>query len=868
MAHTERLKCYSMYYMKYVLIQLFLFSFISLNTAVPVNKSELESANKTCSPKDTCVSDRRNRFGISLDWKSRNCFCDDLCAQYGDCCIDANAYNPEEQISAKDNFMCVQLRNYQGIYMKSTCTPEWEDDEIKEKCLLSTSHSVLTRSDPMLYMPVTNKESRITYSNFYCSVCNNESSNIEIWKPRIECPSLTEFSRNNELSKNFISNNLIFKEDKWGININLDGESVFHSCYIDPFLPETVADMVRPCIKTIDTCADDWTDIEVKNQCSSYTGVVYENEQPFKNNHCATCNYAKVEFLYCEKHSLSRFNIKNEFNPTAFSLLFDFTDSSGSNIVGISTQCSASEVWDPFFKKCRNVICGKNGQEYRHGRCIDIVNNDATPPPSSNVSSITTIEKVTTQKSTTESPVSITSTESVKDEYIEIVFPEEPSDIKNENNFSEDEADSPATNQPTQTEPSIDITTQIFEDSEKETIEDLQDSFENKKEQKPSTLNCNRILLPDDEFTKGPNGTIIVQKYSRTFLPNEYELHEGGILVCTTLAEEEKFSNIMGYVTLAGLGISCICIMIHLIAFMFVPDLRNLSGRNLCSLCICLLFAYGSFILGVFGEAGKLECFVLAAVMYYFFLASFCWMNVMAFDIWYTLRLATSELRVSSGGQWRKCIIYSIYGWLLPAVAIVTLIVLDLVKPENISENYLPEFGERWCWFGQRKALLVFFAAPLSIIMGINIIMFIMTARIIASTTNSTAKMSTSAPHQNQFKLYMRLALLMGLTWISGIVAGYLQLEIIWYIFVLLNTLQGLFIFVAFTCTRKVFRTFGGSCWRRIKVARHTSTAWAGRSSSSSRKGLESQDSNHSHLSHSSMAHLTTNTSRSNVDSF
>ena len=33
-----------------------------------------------------------------MDWKKRNCFCDNSCAVYGDCCIDAPAYSREEQM--------------------------------------------------------------------------------------------------------------------------------------------------------------------------------------------------------------------------------------------------------------------------------------------------------------------------------------------------------------------------------------------------------------------------------------------------------------------------------------------------------------------------------------------------------------------------------------------------------------------------------------------------------------------------------------------------------------------------------------------------------------------------------------------------
>ena len=48
----------------------------------------------------------------------------------------------------------------------------------------------------------------------------------------------------------------------------------------------------------------------------------------------------------------------------------------------------------------------------------------------------------------------------------------------------------------------------------------------------------------------------------------------------------------------------------------------------------------------------------------------------------------------------------------------------------------------------------------------------------------------------------------MGLTWITGLAAGFVDLEPVWYVFVGLNTLQGLFIFVAFTCNKKVLFFF------------------------------------------------------------
>lgn len=53
------------------------------------------------------------------------------------------------------------------------------------------------------------------------------------------------------------------------------------------------------------------------------------------------------------------------------------------------------------------------------------------------------------------------------------------------------------------------------------------------------------------------------------------------------------------------------------------------------------------------------------------------------------------------------------------------------------------------------------------------------------------------------YRLYCRLSTIMGLTWLTGLMASLVdQSDLLWYLFVVLNTLQGLFIFIAFGCKR------------------------------------------------------------------
>lgn len=89
--------------------------------------------------------------------------------------------------------------------------------------------------------------------------------------------------------------------------------------------------------------------------------------------------------------------------------------------------------------------------------------------------------------------------------------------------------------------------------------------------------------------------------------------------------------------------------------------------------------------------------------------------------------------------------------------------------------------------------------------------LFISIAHMIYVTTSNTKKLNDHAVGstiRRNFRLYWRLSLIMGLSWIFGLIASYIENEYLWYSFIFLNTLQGLFIFIAFCCNAKVGNYF------------------------------------------------------------
>jgi len=173
------------------------------------------------------------------------------------------------------------------------------------------------------------------------------------------------------------------------------------------------------------------------------------------------------------------------------------------------------------------------------------------------------------------------------------------------------------------------------------------------------------------------------------------------------------------------------------------------------------------------------------------------------------LRAAATQLRLTAGKQWKKFGVYSLVGWVAPLTLTTLVVVVEHLK-DTVPDQYRPGFAEGrgdLCWFSHKKALLVYFAAPFAGVMIANAALFVASSLVIFDSTSAAAASKTSGGQRQNFWLYLKLAVVMGLGWSTGLAAGFAdQVDGLWYAFIVLNTLQGLLIFVSFTCTRKVWR--------------------------------------------------------------
>ncbi|KAF7392631.1 hypothetical protein HZH66_008464 [Vespula vulgaris] len=161
----------------------------------------------------------------------------------------------------------------------------------------------------------------------------------------------------------------------------------------------------------------------------------------------------------------------------------------------------------------------------------------------------------------------------------------------------------------------------------------------------------------------------------------------------------------------------------------------------------------------------------------------------------------------------KKFIIYSIYAWGVASLFTGICLIMDFAP--NIPEGSIrPQLGAERCWFKYNTATNIYFIGPMTISVFCNLCLFISTALKIQQHKRDTAhhlRSSESRRHDDNkqwFNLYLKLFIVMGITWSTEIISTLWKGSdnYIWYITDVVNTLQGLIIFITLVCKEKIKR--------------------------------------------------------------
>ncbi|GAB6032764.1 hypothetical protein CHUAL_011631 [Chamberlinius hualienensis] len=242
-------------------------------------------------------------------------------------------------------------------------------------------------------------------------------------------------------------------------------------------------------------------------------------------------------------------------------------------------------------------------------------------------------------------------------------------------------------------------------------------------------------------------------------------------------------------ITYVGCIVSIVCLAVSFLTFTFFRGLKGDRNTIHKNLCICLLIAEVLFLAGISQTDKPILCSVIAGLLHFFFLCSFAWMFFEGFQL-YVMLIEVFESE-KSRVRWYYALAYGISA-LIVAVSCI-------VDPFSYGTD-------RYCWLRSDNYFIFSFVGPVIAVIVANVVflsmaIFTMCRHLNVSAVMKKKEQSKLANVRTWIRGALALVFVLGLTWTFGLL--YLNEEslVMAYVFTVLNSLQGLFIFV-FHCLR------------------------------------------------------------------
>ncbi|CAM5169596.1 unnamed protein product [Eretmochelys imbricata] len=233
-------------------------------------------------------------------------------------------------------------------------------------------------------------------------------------------------------------------------------------------------------------------------------------------------------------------------------------------------------------------------------------------------------------------------------------------------------------------------------------------------------------------------------------------------------------------ITKVGLVISLLCLLLSIITFLFCRALKGPRTTIHLHLCLALFIAYAVFLTGSSSTGNRVVCGVVAGLLHYFFLAAFCWMCLEGAELYLLV------VQVFTPHGLRRHYMF-LLGYGVPALVVGLS-----------AATYHTGYGTaRHCWLSLDNDFIWSFLAPVCIIIAVNAVIFVVTV------WKLSLKFADINPDMSQLKKLRVLTItaiaqlcILGTTWIFGMFQFNQRSLVVSYIFTILNSLQGLFIFL------------------------------------------------------------------------
>ena len=319
-----------------------------------------------CSMRDRCLNTSSASpliYGEELFIRSRNCFCDSVCEQYGDCCEQSTSRSSPDQYECVDFLLPTISHRISpfprlSVWMRTRCLPIYFGSQVDQQC--RNVPDEMFEDNPMLFLPVTSLQTNITYRNYYCAYCNNDANEkIQFWEYKPFCHG--------------------DGSDRDYVTLSNDEQVQYYLQNLTRFCLKTIlyphergssqpSVFIRPCKQALPSHCPSVTSADLALKCSrSATAYRYvlNSTLIYRNPFCAQCHQLNSsEFTCSDPHLRSSLLPMAHIRIHPLSILFDPTllkrylnnNTIPRIIYSMNYNCTnANELYDLFENRCSTV---------------------------------------------------------------------------------------------------------------------------------------------------------------------------------------------------------------------------------------------------------------------------------------------------------------------------------------------------------------------------------------------------------------------------------------------------------------------------------------------------------------------------------
>ncbi|XP_014677858.1 PREDICTED: adhesion G-protein coupled receptor D1-like [Priapulus caudatus] len=305
---------------------------------------------------------------------------------------------------------------------------------------------------------------------------------------------------------------------------------------------------------------------------------------------------------------------------------------------------------------------------------------------------------------------------------------------------------------------------------------------------KVDSINCT-FLRPDDDPAKvfSTLGCVLISRTDTEVCCRCLHTTNFALLMQISDIKLSKADEVaLEYLTMIGLCLSIVSLGISIGILLCLPHLRSERVFILKNLCFALLTAQILFLAGVEQVDNHDVCIAVSALLHYFFLATFFWMLCQGINV--LLIVASAHKPDADAPSKTQLIVaHCVIGWATPAVIVGVSVAAK-------TQDYAPG---NYCWLSNETGLIYAFVGPAMFVVLINTIIIVV----------AIVKFAGLRKHGVQYERQQQKAVaglragvvlipVMGLTWIFGLMAFSEATIAFQYLFVILNTTQGVTILI------------------------------------------------------------------------